>query len=127
MRVAVPVWNNRIAPVFDSAGTILLFDIQGTETLLRHVLALQGMNLIERARALGAYGVNELICGAISCEAESLVRAEGIEIHSFVAGEIEKILAAWMRDELEWEEFSMPGCRRLRRRRGKKHLHCHGI
>ncbi len=118
MRLAVTVWNQRIAPVFDSAGTAIVLDLRGGICHDRTAIALSGSDLMDRARILREHAVDELVCGAMSCESEAIIRGEGIAVHPFVAGDAERVVRAWLENELDREEFSMPGCACARRRRG---------
>jgi predicted Fe-Mo cluster-binding NifX family protein len=118
MKLALTAWNNRIAPVFDSAGSLLILEIQNGNCQHREIVSLVGKDLVEKARLLRSLEVAELICGAISIEAESLVRLEGISMYPFVAGELEMVIQAWSQHRLGRKEFLMPGCM-LARGRGQ--------
>lgn len=116
MKLAVTVWNKRIAPVFDSATTLLILDMDNGECLNSKTVTINTMNLAERSELLKNYQVQELICGAISREAEALVRMYEIGIVSYIAGDLEQVLQAWSSRILYREEFSMPGYGPVRRR-----------
>jgi predicted Fe-Mo cluster-binding NifX family protein len=127
MKLAVTVWNKRIAPVFDCAGTALLLDVEEGACGKETALDISHVDLASRVRILRDRGAEVLICGAISCEAERLVRGAGIAVHPFIAGDVPTVIQAWLQDELGREEFSMPGCGRARNRRGQGHGRCRGI
>ncbi len=127
MRLAVTVWNHRIAPVFDSAGTVMVLDVSDGVCHDLTSVGLTGMDLRDRARILREHAVDELVCGAMSCEAEEMIREEGIMVHPFVAGEVEQVVGAFLKSELDSEEFSMPGCACARRRRGARRGRCRGM
>lgn len=126
MRLAVTVWNQRIAPVFDSAGTAMVLDVRDGVCRDRVAVTLSGMNLRDRVRILHDHDIDELVCGAMSCEAEVLIRDEGIAVHPFVAGDVDRVVQALLQNELDREEFSMPGCSCARRRRGARRGRCRG-
>jgi len=119
MKLAITVWNKRIAPVFDSAGSVLLLGLGDNERQNPGVVDLRQSNLGQRVDILKFHAVQELICGAISREAERLVLEQGISVHSFLAGDIETVVQAWKQGELERAEFSMPGCACRHRRHGR--------
>ncbi len=119
MTLGITVWNERIAPVFDSAATVWILDIRDDVITNRASLNLRGMDLHDRANALARAGAFELICGAISCQAESALRMRHVHALAFVAGEAETVVSAYLKGELTREEYSMPGCHRARRRRGQ--------
>ncbi|MFA6505666.1 MAG: hypothetical protein WCT14_06200 [Treponemataceae bacterium] len=110
MKLAVTIWNKRIAPVFDCAGTVLLLDVAAGSILSETTLDMNRRDLEDRARTLRERGATELICGAISHEAKRRLLAEDIVLHPFVAGDVPTVLLAWSQNELGREEFSMPGC-----------------
>ncbi len=126
MRLAVTVWNQRVAPVFDSAGRVVVLDLRDGVCHDRTTIVLTGMDLRDRARILRERAVDELVCGAMSCEAEALIREEGITAHPFVAGEVERVVGALLQNELDRDEFSMPGCACARRKRGARRGRCRG-
>lgn len=126
MKLAVAVWNNRVAPVFDCAGAVLLLEAGGGTAAGQERLEIGVQDAGTRARVLRGRGVGELICGALSREAERALRGEGILVRAFVAGDVPDVLGAWLRGELDDEEFSLPGCRRGRRRRGAGGGRCRG-
>lgn len=127
MKLAVTVWNNRVAPVFDCAGTVLLLDIRDGAVFDETTIGMKAADIRERVDALAGAGVDEVICGAFSCEAGALLRESGIAADAFVAGDLADVLGAWMRGELHGEEFSMPGCGCARRRRGERRGRCGGM
>jgi len=127
MKLAVTVWNNRVAPVFDCAGTVLLLDIRDGSIFDETTIGLKASNIRERVEALADAGVEEVICGALSCEARALLEERGISADVFVAGDLAAVLGAWMRGELHGEEYSMPGCGCARRRRGERRGRCGGM
>ena len=70
-----------------------------------------------RALRLTELGVGTLVCGAISGTMRSLVEAYGIQVISFVAGDIHEVIQAWLRGEIHDGLFYMPGCGRRGRHR----------
>ena len=125
MKLALTVWNERIAPVFDSAGSAVILETRDGVRGRSETLDLDTRDPDKKARTLQELGVQELICGAISREAEATVRNHGITVHSFIAGDVETVIRAWGRNELQQEEFSMPGCACARRRRARNR--CRGM
>ncbi len=128
MRLAVTVWNNRIAPVFDCAGTALVMDIQDGAVADERYVPLKSGDVGQRAAFLQDAGVDVLICGAASCEAQRALHDSNIAFHAFVAGDVSEVVAAWLRNELGSNAaYSMPGCSCARRRRGRRRGRCRGM
>jgi len=110
MKTAFAYWDNRIAPVFDIARQIHVVETESgriiaeTEELFANDLpARKVYRIIE-------LGVSTLICGAISRQLHAMVMASGIRVISFVAGDLRKVIKAWLDGNLESEKFAMPGC-----------------
>lgn len=110
MTIALTIWNERIAPLFDSAATCLIFRKHGPSIDVLQSLALLDGTLQDRVSALSSRSVDALICGALSCEARQLLCIHNIEIYAFVTGEIESVLQGLRSGELTSQRFSMPGC-----------------
>lgn len=103
-RIAIHYWQDHIAPVFDVGGRLLLIDGHERE---EHMLI---QNLPpSRAQELAQARVEHLICGAISRPMREAIIHQGIEVTSFVTGEIEAVLTAWTLGQLD-STFTMPGC-----------------
>lgn len=119
MKLALCVWNGRLAPVFDCAGTLLI--IEGE---LRSEHRISSLNLVQRARFLGEQGVRTLVCGALSHEAQLILTHEGIELVPFRSGDIEEVLDALYHNRLQNPEWAMPGCACRRRQRKGQGARC---
>ncbi|WP_051306947.1 NifB/NifX family molybdenum-iron cluster-binding protein [Desulfomicrobium escambiense] len=113
-RIAVHHWQHRIAPVFDIGGEILVLG-NGAGTREEHLL--QCSEPLHRAEELCALSVGTLICGAISRSMSEALAARGITVVGFVAGDLDRVVAAWEHGGLD-ETFAMPGCRGACRGRG---------
>lgn len=112
-RIAIHIWRDRVAPVFDIGGRILIL----ADREERHALVSPQPAL--RAQELAGLGVDILICGAISSPMREAVMARGIGVVGFVAGEVERVIAAWKSGVLD-ERFAMPGCRGMGFARGRE-------
>lgn len=119
MRVAIPVWQNRVSPVFDTAGRVLLSDLgEGGE---RFEVPLTGANPAQRVGRLSELGVGVLICGAISRPLAMMVQSSGIQLVPWIAGEVDEVLRAYQSGSFPTDAFMMPGCcGRRRRGRGRR-------
>ena len=119
MRVAIPQWRGRVAPVFDVAGHLVLIDIQDNRETHREHGRLLKSQVPERVAELAAYGVDVLICGAISASLQSRIVASGVRVIAFICGAVDEVLAAHLNGTLVDPAFAMPGCRRWRRSGGE--------
>jgi len=122
MKAAFAHWDQRIAPVFDTARRILVAEAESGRLVAEKEEALSGDMPLRKALRLAELGVGELVCGAISRPLYAMVAAYGIRVIPFVAGDLREIVQAWLRGGLEGDDFAMPGCwRRARGRRGGIH------
>ncbi len=107
MKLAITVWNDRVAPVFDVAQRCIL---RNTETGVSEEKEIPDVSIEEKAKFFEYHGVTTVICGAISREYEEAVVAKNIEVVSFIAGSIDEVIEAWNEKQLIQTSFSMPGC-----------------
>lgn len=115
MRVAIPVFDGRISPVFDAARHLLLVDIADGREVRRTEHLLDEPELGPRARRVAAFGVDVLICGAISRLLETMLLSANVEVISQTSGQAEDVLRAFVSGQLTEDAFLMPGCHAHRR------------
>ncbi len=89
MRIAIPVWNDRVSPVFDVARSIRVADI--ADGAVAH-LSNHELENDNRAAMLAKIGVDLLICGAISIPLESTLCVAGVEVIPDTCGGAEEII-----------------------------------
>ncbi|NLF31428.1 MAG: hypothetical protein GX591_11160 [Planctomycetes bacterium] len=126
MKVAIPHWRGRISPVFDVAGSVLVVEIRdGAEQAHRDVV-LDCEDPQVRAARLAQIGADILICGAVSWPLEMALSSAGIDVIAQTCGDVDQVLAAFVKGQLQQDAFLMPGCCRrrrqfhARRRRGRR-------
>jgi len=110
MRVAIPVWQGRVSPVFDEASRILLVDISQSKEQQRKEEYLPDQNPLDRARLLPRLGVDLLVCGMISRKQQAAISSAGIRIIPCICGSMEEVIAALLEDRVDCKELRMPGC-----------------
>lgn len=110
MKAAFSYWNGRIAPVFDVARQVHLVDSEAGVILSESDLILTDELQSARVIRLSELGVGVLVCGAISRPLHMMVESYGIHVVSFMAGDLNGIMDAWLRGALEDGQFAMPGC-----------------
>jgi predicted Fe-Mo cluster-binding NifX family protein len=122
MRVAIPIVDGRISPVFDVAKRLLLVDVEQHGQLRRTEEGL-GETLPElRAERVAKLGVDVLICGAISWPLQSLLVSAGVDVIPQTCGQVDEVVRAFLSGQLVGDAFVMPGCcgRRRRFRGGRR-------
>jgi predicted Fe-Mo cluster-binding NifX family protein len=110
MKAAFTIWRDRIAPVFDVAREVVLVEADSNTQVASSLISLPEGAVETKVNRLCEQGVNVLVCGAMSRCAHELVCAEKIEVFSFVAGDTDSVIQAWLEGCLEQKAFAMPGC-----------------
>ena len=131
MRIAIPVWQGRVSPVFDVATQMLIVDLDAEGEVDRHCESVAQMDIEQRSAWLAHLGVQQAICCAVSRGLEMLLEARGIRVLSRICGNVDEVLQAYQNGALEGDRFAMPGCcadGQCRRRgmaagRGRKRSH----
>ncbi len=116
-RIAVSSWQGRVSPVFDVTRQALVAEIHDNQAALRTLLPLPD-DPLAKADTLVAAGVDVLVCGAVTRPLQGRLAQCGIQVHAFIAGDVEDVLAAWLANRLGEPVFAMPGCCREKRPRG---------
>jgi predicted Fe-Mo cluster-binding NifX family protein len=116
MRIAIPIWNGRVSPVFDVSRLIRVFDIHDGA-----VISVTNRRLKGDSRAMGLLklGVDLLICAAISTTLESTLWRSGIEVLPDICGSANEIVDAFVSGDKGLNGFRSPGNARNQRPRSK--------
>ena len=110
MRVAMPIWKDRISPVMDAATRLLIVEYDGHGEVTRTEEPISGEHPPQLARLLSGLGIGLLICGGISQHLFSLLEAQQITVYPWVTGPVEVVLDAYHTNRLGSRRFLMPGC-----------------
>jgi predicted Fe-Mo cluster-binding NifX family protein len=110
MKIAVTIWNNRVSPVFDVAGKVLLFNTADKNICSERQLLLPDTCVAAKVLSLTGAGTDILVCGAISRDAHQFALNAGIKVYPFIAGDVMEVLQACLTDRLIEGGFEMPGC-----------------
>jgi len=118
MRIAIPTWENRVSPVFDTARHLLIVDVRDNAEVARKQQVLRPMPQRERIELLNRLGINYLICGAITRQLCDGLQNSGVRIIPYVCGDVETILKNFLSGQNIESKFAMPGRKRQRYRGG---------
>jgi hypothetical protein len=86
MRIAIPVWNGRVSPVFDVAKKIRVVDIDAENGSLV-ATATRTLEAGGTPATLTELGVNLLICSAISVPVDGICGPADDIVEAFIAGD----------------------------------------
>ena len=122
MKIAIPIWEDRLSPVLDTASRLLIVEVKDQRETSRFETYLDEQDLTRRCFRIQALGIDILICGAISRPFSMMLMASGINIIPEISGHPEDVLEAYLKGTLFHSRFLMPGCKRGRFRRGNRPL-----
>jgi predicted Fe-Mo cluster-binding NifX family protein len=110
-RVAIPVFESRVSPVLDSCQRIVVVDFENGREIRRQELSLEKMSVHERIEVMVRWGIRKIICAGVSDVMCRFLAGKNIALVSGIAGEIEKIINAYICNRLDDACFIMPGKR----------------
>ncbi|MBC2705854.1 NifB/NifX family molybdenum-iron cluster-binding protein [Desulfobacula sp.] len=110
MKLAITVWGNRVSPVFDAAGTLLVTQIENQRIIKKEYKSFKPAIPSDLIKILKKMKVSVLVCGAISTKPADLIVESDIKLISFVTGNALKILDNFAHKQTIEKTFMMPGC-----------------
>jgi predicted Fe-Mo cluster-binding NifX family protein len=119
IKIAIPVFENRISPRFDFAPGFGLYDIEGERITGSREISCEGWSDGERISQLKGFGVDTLICGGLPCYLQSVLTNSGIKVIPWVAGDVNDALSLFLRGQLNSGMVVCPG--------GGKQHRCKGV
>lgn len=114
MKIGIPVWEDKVSPVLDTASKLLIVQVENQKEASRFETYLNAHDLSLRSSGIKDLGIDILICGAISRQFSNMLTASGMEIIPWISGHPEDVLKAYLQGTLFHPTFFMPGCRRKR-------------
>ena len=113
--LAVPLHGDDVAPRFCSADEFMIAELDRDQVRRIRRLTIPDEAWSRRLDRLSAAGVKVLLCGGFNRSFLPHAQALGIRVISGLAGEAERLISAFLRNEIERYRF-LP-CRRRRRGR----------
>ncbi|MBW2216533.1 MAG: hypothetical protein JRF34_05000 [Deltaproteobacteria bacterium] len=114
MRIAIPIWEDKVSPVLDTASKLLVIELEGKKETSRFEIYLDEQTLSRRCFRIQGMEVDILICGAISHPFARMLTALDIEVIPEISGRPEEVLKAYLKKDLFKAKFLTPGCKRNR-------------
>jgi predicted Fe-Mo cluster-binding NifX family protein len=109
VKIAITIWGNRISPVFDSAHTLMIVQVENLTIINREFVDFDPRISSQIASILSAFQIDALICGAITELQSKIIEKTGIKLISFIAGNVEEVLMSLLKKPHRISEFLMPG------------------
>jgi predicted Fe-Mo cluster-binding NifX family protein len=116
MKVAIPLFENRVSPRFDSTRDFLIVEIDNNRREVgRLVLSLEVGEALQIAERFAREGVDVVLSGGVDSEYQRELRLRNITVIWGLIGEAEDVLASY----LEGQVFSGMGPCPTARKRGQ--------
>jgi predicted Fe-Mo cluster-binding NifX family protein len=116
-KVAIPIFQNRVSPVLDSCAHMLIVDIHGCTVIQRENVFLGDISLMERCRIIKNLGVGVVICGGVSETFAKMLKSFKPRLIHGISGDVEQVIAAFLKGNLDNPQFYMPGFKAKENRR----------
>jgi predicted Fe-Mo cluster-binding NifX family protein len=109
MKIAIPVWENKVSPVLDTASRLLVVELKEGGEMSRFEIYLDERDLTRRCLRIQGLGIDTLICGAVTRYFSDMLTTSGINIVPGFSGRPDEVLDACFEGKLGQGEFLMPG------------------
>jgi hypothetical protein len=119
LKIIIPVWEEKVSPLLDTARRLLLVEAQDKAVTSRCEVFLDEADLSRRCFRIWRLKADVLICGAVSRAFARLLTAEpGLTIIQGISGPAGDVLQAFLRGTLNRPRFWLPGSRGWQPRNG---------
>lgn len=115
MKVAIPVFLDRVSPRLDCARRLLLLDIENDRLREKKEMDISHWPPDEKVLNLKRLGVEQVICGGLRLQDRRGLHRCGIQVASPFFGEVKFIIQNYLNGKLP-----LSGCRAQNRRRRKR-------
>jgi len=110
-KIAIPVFEGRISPLFDVAGEFSLFEINNRCIEREYTIETLGFSEVYIISKLKDEETDIIICSAISRCVANICSINHITLISGIIGSVQEVIGAFNNNKLVIEKFVMPGCR----------------
>jgi len=109
MKIAVPVFRNRLSPVFDAACLMKVFSSGETQVMMEEAsVEINSSFPHVRVEEMLSRHIDVIICAAISRECQAILMEEGVRVLAGFSGNVEEILAAFWENRLHEKQYRLP-------------------
>jgi hypothetical protein len=116
IKVAIPIFLDRISPRLDCARRLLVLRIEDNCLVEKRELDISHLPPDEKIIQLKQMGIEQLICGGIRLEDRIGLNRFGIQVASPVFGEINTVIESFLKGALRAPGCSCPNRQRRRKR-----------
>jgi len=98
MKIAIPLFKDRVAPHFGSSSQVLLVEVRNGSVYQETKWDIGGQNPLEIARRLIALDVDKIICGGITRYYKEWLINKGVSVEDNRKGKASEIIEKMLRD-----------------------------
>ena len=109
MKLAIPVWENKVSPVLDTASRLLVVEVKEAGDVSRFEIFLDERDLSRRCLRIQGLGIDTLLCGAVTRHFAEMLKASGIDVIPGISGQPDEVLDACFQGKLAHAKYLMPG------------------
>ncbi len=109
IRIAIPIFMDRVSPVLDTCTQIMLVDFNQNSEAGRTQFGMEGTTLFERVIFFKRIGVQTIICSTLSDSFHHMLQDAKIDLVCGIAGVVDEIIQAYGSGSLQQKRFQMPG------------------
>ena len=125
MKVAVSEYQNHVATAFDFANNVIVFTCENGKVVKKEHLILDDQFIPLRGMKLKNFGIDILICGAISNPSAFMLQHKGIEVIGGITGNVETVIQEFLSGNINSPQYWLPGfagrgCARLQGKRYRR-------
>ena len=117
MKVAIPINNDRVAPRLPLAKEVIIVDLQGKKEMGRYKVNIALLHPMEIPDFLASQGVTKVIAGGVNWHLQEMLRVHNIEVIWGIMGDVDEVLAFFLKKGLQDGMGPCPPSDRWRRRR----------
>jgi predicted Fe-Mo cluster-binding NifX family protein len=114
MKVAIPINKDRVAPRLPLAKEVCIVELRGKREMGREKVNISLLHLMEIPDFLASQGVTKVIAGGVDWRLQEMLRVHNIDVIWGIMGDVDEVLAFYLRKGLQ---DGMGPCPPRRRRR----------
>jgi predicted Fe-Mo cluster-binding NifX family protein len=111
LKVAIPRMGETVAPCFEYSATIAVFSVKDGRVIDQIDFPIRSREPFDRVRLLRDQDVDTIICGGVQDVFEDLLRASGIELISWVSGDVGALIDSYLHGRLDPGDHANGGVR----------------
>jgi len=111
--IAIPIAEGHVAPVFETASSLLVVRAQDGRPVEQGEVSLTCPLIAIRALRLAAFHVDVVVCNAIGAQQAILVRTLGIRVVRWATGDATEVARAYLAGQSGEEPAPVPAATEL--------------